>query len=413
MRGFFRLQELLAPQGRRYGARGFIPGRGDGSRPSGSALTPLAPLSRGEGRTGRVQHTLGLLAFALLLTACSADSASSPTTAEAEEASPETSVATAPTASRAALVRTANPTVEDVVDLADLPADLVPLRRATLAAEVPGTVEALRVEEGQAVARGQELARVDTRALEQAVTEAKAFFRQADAQHTRAQNLFERRSITQKDLLDAITNKDVAESRLASAKLDLEKSRVVAPWAGRVTEKKVEVGDYVLPGQPVVELVDVSRLKVRAPAPASDVPYLEVGAPAVIRLDAFPGETFEGEVVRLAAELDPAARTLGVEVEIPNRNGRLKPGMLARMEIPRRTLQDALLVPLAAVVDLGDRQVVYVVEDGVAHRREIAPGPVVGERVVIREGLAATDRVVVEGTQSVAEGQAVREAEVG
>jgi len=311
------------------------------------------------------------------------------------------------------LVRTANPTVEDVVDLADLPADLVPLRRATLAAEVPGTVEALRVEEGQAVARGQELARVDTRALEQAVTEAKAFFRQADAQHTRAQNLFERRSITQKDLLDAITNKDVAESRLASAKLDLEKSRVVAPWAGRVTEKKVEVGDYVLPGQPVVELVDVSRLKVRAPAPASDVPYLEVGAPAVIRLDAFPGETFEGEVVRLAAELDPAARTLGVEVEIPNRNGRLKPGMLARMEIPRRTLQDALLVPLAAVVDLGDRQVVYVVEDGVAHRREIAPGPVVGERVVIREGLAATDRVVVEGTQSVAEGQAVREAEVG
>jgi len=366
------------------------------------------------------------LALTLLLTlaACgTGDGSSGPaarTIAEASEPTSEVATSEASTAAgsgapavRAALVRTAAPAVEDVVDLADLPADLRPLRRAVLAAEVPGTVEAVRVEKGQAVRRGQELVRVDTRALEQAVAEAEALYRQADADHTRAQNLFERRSITKKDLLAAVTARDVAEVRLASVRLDLDKSKVKAPWSGRVADKKVEVGDYVTPGQPVVELVDVSRLEVRAPAPSSDVPYLEVGAPAVVRVDAFPGETFEGEVVRLAAELDPGARTLDVEVEIANRDGRLKPGMLARVEIPRRTFQGALLVPLAAVVDLGDRRVVYVVEDGRAHRREIQPGPVVGERVVVREGLTAGDRVVVEGTRNVAEGQAVREAETG
>jgi len=374
------------------------------------ALTPPTPLSRPGLPPSRERGALAL-ALLLALTGCGSGETTSPTSAEASETPASASAGPAAATPRAALVRTATPSVEDVVDLADLPADLLPLRRAVLAAEVPGTIEAIDVEEGQAVAKGQELARVDTRSLEQAVAEAEAYFRQADAQNTRAQNLFERRSITQKELLDAITNKDVAETRLAAARLDLEKSKILAPWAGRVAEKKVEVGDYVLPGQAMIELVDVSRLKVRAPAPASDVPYLDLGAHAVVRVDAFPGKTFEGRVVRLAAELDPSARTLGVEVEIPNRDGRLKPGMLARMEIPRRTLEDALLVPLGSVVDLGDSRVVYVVEDGVAHRREIETGPVVGERVVVRSGLTAADRVVVEGTQSVAEGQAVREAE--
>jgi membrane fusion protein (multidrug efflux system) len=361
----------------------------------------------------------GALTLLVTLAACgSGDGTSSRTTADASESTGQTAASEASAgsdapAARAALVRTAHPAVEDVVDEAVLPADLRPLRRAVLAAEVPGTVEAVEVEEGQAVTRGQELVRVDTRELEQRVAEAEALYRQADAQQDRAEALFERRSITQKDLDDAITSKDVAETRLASAKLDLEKSRVKAPWSGQVADKRVEVGDYVVPGQPVVELVEVSRLKVRAPASASDVPYLKVGVPAEVRVDAFPGEIFEGKVVRLAAELDPDARTLDVEVEIANRDGRLRPGMLARVKIPRRTLKGALLLPLESVVDLGDRRVVYVVEDGLARRREIETGPVVGERVVIQKGLSADDRVVVEGTQNVAEGQAVREAEAG
>lgn len=308
------------------------------------------------------------------------------------------------------LVRTALPSVEEVVDRAVLPADLLPFRRAVLAAEVRGTVESLPVEEGQTVAAGQRIAEIDTRALEQAVAEAEALFRQAEAQSQRAERLFAKRSITQKDLTDATTDRDVAEVRLASARLDLTKSRVTAPWPGRVAKRRVEVGDYVVPGQPVVDLVDVSRLKVRAPAPASDIPYLRRGAPAEVRVDALPGETFPGHVVRLATELDPQARTLDVEVEIPNPEGRLKPGMLARMEIPRRTLPRALLVPLEAVLDLGQQQVVYVVEDGVTHRREVELGPVSGQRVVVASGLSAGERVVVEGVQNVGEGQEVREA---
>lgn len=148
-----------------------------------------------------------------------------------------------------------------------------------------------------------------------------------------------------------------------------------------------------------------------APAPASDVPYLEEGTPVEIIVDALPGETFQGRIVRLGAELDPDSRTLDVEAEIANPDGRLRPGMLARMEVPRRTLQGALLVPLEALVDLGEERALFVVEDGVARRRIVELGPVLGERVVVLSGLAPGEAVIVEGEQRVAEGQPVEEAE--
>lgn len=320
---------------------------------------------------------------------------------------------------RRALVRVVEVQPEPVVDRLQLPADLQAMRRASLSAEIAGTVETLRVEEGQRVGAGTLLATVDTRALEQELAEVRALFEQAEDEHRRAEALFERRSITRSSLVDAEAQRDVARARLGSAQLRVEKSRLTAPWAGTVAAKRVEVGDYVAPGQPMIELVDAARLEVRAPVPASDVPFVEVGTPVVIRVSSFPDESFAGRVVRLDAELDPAARTLGLEAELDNKDGRLRPGMLARVEIPRRTIPDALMVPLGAIVDLEDRKVVYVAVGGTGagsdtaeiERREVALGPVLGDRVVIERGLAAGDRVVVEGQGRVAPGQTVEVAE--
>jgi membrane fusion protein (multidrug efflux system) len=309
---------------------------------------------------------------------------------------------------RVAQVRVLELEPRRVVDRISLPGDVVAMRRATLAAEVPGAVETQRVELGQAVAKGELLATIDERSLAQAVNEAEAFLRQARLQYERAENLFERRAITKANLLDAVTERDVAEARLASARLQLDKARVRAPWAGRIAARHVEAGAYVAPGTPLFDLVDARRVKVRAPARAADVPYLEVGREVAIRLDALPDETFAGRIERLGAELDPDSRTLTVEAEIDNPGGRLRPGMLARLEVPRRELEGALVVPMAALVDLGGRKAVWLIEDGRAHRRDVTLGPVVGEQVVI-EGLEPGARVIVEGAHAVGEGQLVEE----
>jgi RND family efflux transporter MFP subunit len=162
-----------------------------------------------------------------------------------------------------------------------------------------------------------------------------------------------------------------------------------------------------------LELVAVNRLKVRAAAPASDVPYLSIGAPVIVRIDVYPGEEWQGTVVRLGAELDPDTRTLIVEAEIDNSQGRLRPGLFGRLEVSRRVLSEALLVPLASVVDYEREKVLYVVESDVAHRRTIELGPTVGERVVVVSGLEPGEHVVVSGQQRVADGQKVIEAEEG
>ena len=304
-------------------------------------------------------------------------------------------------------VETLLTTPREVVETLRLPADLLPNRRAVLASEVAGTVEKLHVDEGDRVTAGRPLVEIDTRALRQRLAEAEAVHRHRQELFDRAKKLLARKSITENQYLDAVTERDVALAQLETARLTLEQSRVVAPWAGTVAARRVEVGDYAVPGQPVVELLDTRRLKVRAPAPAQEVPYLRLGLTAEIRLDVYPGEVFRGEVSFLAAELDPAARTLDVEVEIANPDGRLRPGMYAHLEIPRRTLEQAVLIPLAAVVELEEQSVVYVVEDERAVQRVVELGTVFGDEVVVASGLAAGERLIVEGQRLVSPRQRV------
>ncbi len=354
-------------------------------------------------RVFRPVSWVGLTVLLVLsLLACGGDETSGTI---ADPASPS-----AATAEKVVPVATLTTTAREVVEKISLPADLLPLRRAVLAAEVAGTVEKVHVEEGNQAARGRILVEIDTRALRQRLAEAEAVHRHREVLHQRAEKLLAKKSITEQQYLDAMTERDVAASQLESARLDLAKSRVAAPWSGTVALKRVEVGDYVVPGQPVVELLDARRLKVRAPAPASDVPYLRRGLAAEVRLDIYPGEIFRGEVTSLAAELAATARTLDVDVEIPNPDGRLRPGMFARLEIPRRTLPDAVLVPLAAIVELEDSQVVYVVEDERAAQRTVELGAVFGDEVMITRGLAAGEQLIVGGQLQVSPGQRVTEA---
>lgn len=303
-------------------------------------------------------------------------------------------------------------------DYSLLPADIRPWRQATVAAEIPGTLESVQVEEGQTVRAGQVLATVDLRSLQQRLKEAEAVAVQRRAYYDRAVKLRERQAITEVQFLDAITGRDVAEAQLASAHLELEKASIQAPWSGVVAHKHVEQGDYAQPGQPLFQLLDVRRLKVRAPAPSKDVPILELGAPAQVTVETFPGEVFEGEIVHLAAALDATARTLDVDVAVDSQNGRLRPGMYAGVRLQRQHWEDALLLPLSALVDLGDgQQAVYLYEPaagedgltrGIVQRRVPSLGPILGSEVVVTAGLDVEDLVVVEGQHQVADGQSVR-----
>ena len=325
------------------------------------------------------------------------------------ESAPETGEEVSTAAPRSVPVRVLQVEPEAVSVEAEWPGELRTSRRASLAIEVAGVVKVRPVQEGQRVDADQVLLEVDTRDLEQRLAEAEAVDRQRRAQLTRAEALLERRSITQAQFLDALTNRDVASARLASARLELEKSTLRAPWRGRVAAVHVEVGDFVSPGRVVLELLD-ERLEMWASAPSNDAPHLAVGQSATVYLDAFPGEPFDARLVRLGAELDSASRTLDVIAAIDgtSSSARLRPGFTGRLRVAIRQLDSALLAPLDAVVELGGERAVYVVAGGLAEQRRIRTGAVIGaDRVVIEEGLRAGDQLIVRGQRQVSPGQPV------
>lgn len=293
------------------------------------------------------------------------------------------------------------------VETIEIAADVAGARRATLAAEVDGTVEAIEVDLGDRVSAGEVLIRIDTRSVATEVEEAEANYAQAEEDAARAEALFEKRSITRDRLTTTRTALEVSRARLESVRIRLAKSTIRAPWAGEIAERMIEVGDFVDVGQGVLELVQTDRLKIRAEVAAEDARHIQAGESATLRLQALPGETFEAKIVRIGASLSSTSRTLPIEVELENPGGRLKPGMFGRLTLPRRELEAALLVPLASLVDYEDGKVVYVVEDGVAQRRPVQPGAVIGDRVVIESGLSGGDRVIIRGQDQVADGQPV------
>lgn len=363
-----------------------------------------------------------ILGFGLAISGCAMTACGPRPNVQAAEgvatATLPTEDAASVTARPLTVVRTLTLTRRSVVEHSQLPAEVLPMRQATVAAEVPGTVEVLAVREGQQVAAGQRLAEIDGQALARRVEEAEAVAEQRRLQLERAEKLLARQSITQDQFLDAKTGHQVAAARLASLRLERSKARVDAPWAGTVARRHIEQGDYVQPGQPLFEIMDLRRLKVVAPAPSREVPMLRVGGAAELTFENLPGEVFEGQIDRLGVALDSAARTLDVEVEIDNRDGRLRPGMLGKLRLPLRQWQDAVLLPLEALVEMGEGQVVYVfvadgdTEDGQrdrgkVERRAVEQGPILGGEVVILEGLDGGEEVVVEGQHQVSEGQTV------
>ncbi|HSS52377.1 MAG TPA: efflux RND transporter periplasmic adaptor subunit [Thermoanaerobaculia bacterium] len=189
---------------------------------------------------------------------------------------------------------------------------------------------------------------------------------------------------------------------------------VRSPISGTVIEKKVVQGQYVTEGQDLYLLADLSRLWLSAKVYEQDLGGIKTGQVAVVRFAAFPGHEIHGPIRFIDPVLDPATRTAGVRIELPNPGGLLKPGMFANAEL-RIDLGRGLAIPKSAVIDTGVRQVVYVqVAPGRFAGREVRLGPPTGELVQVVQGLSEGEQVVtsanflIDSQSQLATGQSIQ-----
>src|SRR5262249_42718403 len=137
------------------------------------------------------------------------------------------------------------------------------------------------------------------------------------------------------------------------------------------------------------------------------------GAPVKVTVDAYPGQPFQGKVSRIAGGADQATRTVQVEIDIANPGHRLRPGMYATAELSAGEDRDVLVVPLGAMVNVGDQHFVWVVKEDKVSRRQVTVGRATGEVVAVTQGLSEDDQVIARGADLVREGQRVRAVPVG
>jgi membrane fusion protein (multidrug efflux system) len=268
-------------------------------------------------------------------------------------------------------------------------------------------VTAVRFEDGQRVQRGQVLVELDSAQARADLAAAEAAAAESASQLKRSKELIDTRVISASQFEQLEATAKANQARVASARSRVDDTIIRAPFNGRVGLRRVSLGSLVNPGTTITTLDDTSVIKVDFSVPENFLAGLREGLKVAATAAAFPGREFTGAVTGVDSRIDPVSRSVTVRANVPNPDLALKPGMFLNVSLARDA-HDALMVPEAALVPEQSRQFLFVIEEGRALRREVRIGRRQPGRVEVVAGLSVGEQVIVEGTQKVREGGAVR-----
>ena len=351
---------------------------------------------------------------------------------------------TDPRKNRILTVGTMAPIKQDLDVRLTYTADLIPNQLVNIFSRVDGYIAKIYVDKGDLVKAHQLLVEIDHTDYIHALNQAKANLLSAKAKVVqqdaavrnaaltldRMQALIKDQFVSQQDLDTALVNRDAAVAlqdslraqvqqmtvALAQAETNLAYSYIRAPFAGYIAERNLDPGAYVsgttastsTVSRGILSVHDVETVRTLIEVVEKDVPLVQIGQRADVRAEAYPNEVFEGRVTRIVQALNRATRTMTVEVDLPNKDHRLKGGMFARVEVLVGKHSQAIQIPLDAVSRLEESQYVYVVKDGKAHQVPVELGARAENRVEVVKGLAGDEQLIVSGKDLVSEGVPVQ-----
>ena len=315
---------------------------------------------------------------------------------------------------------------------------IFPQHESKIGPKISGTLEAVYVDEGDEVTKGQILAKLDQqniligkRQCEASVRVAQAQLKEAQLQEenlrkekARLANLHEKRAISQQRYDDIVTAHSMAVTRLeilaaqivsckenlAMAEQKLKDSVILAPFSGIIVKRLVNQGEYVTTMPPTVlfVIVNVDKVKTEVTLPEVHLARVVKGNRVEIMVDVYPGVQFGGEISTINPLVDPVSRAFTVKIEIPNRGHRLKAGMFARATIYPKVHKGALVVPFKAVLQRDGKTGVFVIDEDRALFRPVTVGITDENEVEVIEGLAQGEEVISDGHYGMADNTKVQ-----
>lgn len=271
-----------------------------------------------------------------------------------------------------------------------------------------GTVTRVCVEEGQHVSKGQLIAELDDTQARNMLATAQAQMEQANDGLARMKQLHEAGSLPDVKWIEIQTQVSQAKSQLEMCKKNLADCKIYAPVSGVVGSKVFENGMTAVTSEPVVTILDITKVKVRVAVPEREMGAITANTRSTVSVEAI-GSSFEGGHIDKGVTADAVTHTYDIKITLPNPNGRLLPGMIANVSLHGNATDApaAITVPIRSVQQSGAQQFVWVAKDGKAHRQNVTLGETYGNRIVILSGLEGGETVITEGYQKVGEGSAV------
>jgi len=370
--------------------RGGIPGHGH----LGRGLTGWKPVPMGWLRRNAVKAVVVLSTIAMLtvITRIPTRKRDAPATE-------------APPVNVTVMTVTAEPQLADTFDL---PAVVEPNQIVTVSAEVAGRVEQILLNKGSVVHTGDLLIQLNADLVRPQFEIAEAQVERDQIEFDRMESLFKENAAPRRDLDNATTQLAISKAQLEEVRARLDRTRILAPTAGVLNDLRVEEGEYVQAGTAVAEVVDTDTVKVAVEVPERDIPFFATGQKANILADAKGQENSLVGTITFVSELaNQQTRSTRMEITVENKQALLRSGQIVRARLTRQVLQDAILIPLLAVIPMENTNAVYIVNSSQAQRREVELGIIKGDRVLVTRGLTPGDWLIVAGHRFVAPGQKV------
>ena len=265
-------------------------------------------------------------------------------------------------------------------------------------------------EEGQFVEQGDLLVELENSEIVAGLALAEASLSESRSLYNRSKELDSTQAISASNLEALFAQVKVDEANVEAARAKLNHTRVRAPFSGRIGLRRVSPGSFVDTDTVITTLDDVSVIKLDFSVPETFVNVVRQGMDIIAHSLVFPDRDFNGIVASIDTRLDPVSRAVEVRAVIPNDDGLLKPGMFMTVDL-QRDRGDVLMAPEQAIVPEGSRQYVFVINAGVAEKRQVRLGRRIPGYVVVSEGLSSGESVVTEGTHKVRDGSQVESLE--
>lgn len=300
-----------------------------------------------------------------------------------------------------AVVTATEVTAQDWRPRLDAVGTVTAIQGIAVANEVAGVVRDIAFESGQKVAAGDVLLRLDDAVDQAELRGLQAALGLAEVRYRRAARLIKDRSVSQSDLDAAKAELANAQAQVASRQAVIEKKVIRAPFDGEIGLRAVSLGQYLPAGSSIAPLVKLDPVYVDFSLPERHLPEVSVGLKVQVRVDAHRDRAFDGALAAIDPDVDASTRQVRLRAKLPNPDRLLRPGMFARVSLDLGRNEPVLTLPRVAITyaPYGDAVFVITEQDGkkIVQQRQVQTGAVIGDRVVIEQGLKAGEQVVLTG----------------